>query len=402
MNKPRYLTAQQAASELGITPATLYAYVSRGMIRSEAVGGDSRARRYSTEDVARLKARQESRHNPDRVAETALHLGTPVLESGITLIQDGRLYYRGRDVVELAECCSAEEVASLIWTGDLNSRFKVGAELPDSFLNICDQIDHLAPFERFQVMLPLAASLDPAAYDLRPASVAATGARILRLMAATTAGKKATEGRIADVLAGSWSAGDTNAAVLVNASLILCADHELNVSAFTARVVASGKATPYAVVMAGLAALSGSKHGGHTERVEAFLSEASTPDGVYEAMAGRLRRGESIPGFGHPLYPDGDPRGRALLEWVKECYPDSPAVTIAQAASEAATQLINDYPTIDFGLVILARALGLPRGAPLALFGIGRTIGWIGHAMEQYQLDRMIRPRARYTGEQPH
>jgi citrate synthase len=403
MKKARYLTAQEAAAELGITSATLYAYVSRGLIRSEAVSGSQRVRRYSAEDVERLKARKESRRNPDSVAETALHLGTPVLESSITLIQDGNLYYRGQDAVGLAECCSAAEVAALIWMGDLNARlsFKEKMELPAAYLKLREQIGHLTPFEHFQVMLPLAAAQDPAAYDLRPTSVAATGARILRLMVAVAAGGKSADGRIADILAGSWSGGDTHAALLINSALILCADHELNISAFTARVVASGNATPYAVVMAGLAALSGSKHGGHTERVEAFLREAGTPEGVYEAMAGRLRRGERIPGFGHVLYPDGDPRGRALLEQVAEAYPDSPALALAQATTEAAAQLIGDYPTVDFGLVILARALGLPRGAPLALFGLGRTIGWIGHAIEQYQLDRLIRPRARYTGEGP-
>src|ERR671939_493030 len=117
MGEVRYLTARQAAEELGVTLATLYAYVSRGMIRSEAAGR-SRRRRYRAEDVRRLKERKERRRDPDGVVEGALHWGTPVMESGITLIDDGRLYYRGRDVVELAGHKSIEEVAALVWTGD--------------------------------------------------------------------------------------------------------------------------------------------------------------------------------------------------------------------------------------------------------------------------------------------
>ena len=279
--------------------------------------------------------------------------------------------------------------------------FAAPVELPPAFQTIQDDITQLRPFERFQVVLPLASPYDLAAYDLRPSSVAVTGGRILRLMCATIVGGELDIPGIAPLLGRAWSAGDVKATHLINAALILCADHELNISAFTARCVASANATPYAVVMAGLAALSGSKHGGHTERVDAFLREAGTPDGVYAAMAGRLRRGEHIPGFGHMLYPDGDPRGRALIHMVADAYPDSPALAFAEAGMEAANSLLNDYPTIDFALVILARAMELPPGAALALFGIGRTIGWIGHAIEQYQLDRLIRPRARYVGHQP-
>src|SRR5918998_505704 len=116
MGEERYLGARRAAKELGVSLATLYAYVSRGMIRSEGTGG--RERRYRAEDVLRLKERKERRRDPDRAAEGALHWGTPVLESAITLIEDGRLYYRGRDAVALAAGSAIEDVAALIWTGD--------------------------------------------------------------------------------------------------------------------------------------------------------------------------------------------------------------------------------------------------------------------------------------------
>jgi citrate synthase len=404
MKNSLYLTAQEAADQLNITPATLYAYVSRGLIRSEAVGDDPRARRYRAEDIERLKARKESRQNPEATAQSALHLGMPVLESSITLIDGGRLYYRGHDAVQLAKEATVEQVAALIWADDLDADtsawFDAPLEVPETFHVVVDAIRPMGNFERFQAFLPFVAADDPRAYDLRPSNVAATGARILRMMAIVAGSDEGAPGGIAaKIIRGIYEEG--RGEPLIRAALILCADHELNVSAFTVRCVASANATPYAAVIAGLAALGGSKHGGHTERVEAFLREAGTPQRVYETMTSRLRRGERIPGFGHPLYPDGDPRGRALLQMVADAYPDSLALAFSQAAKEAAKALIGDYPTIDFGLVILARALELPEGAPLALFGIGRTIGWIGHAIEQYRLDQLIRPRARYTGTQP-
>ena len=111
----RYLTAREAADRLGISTATLYSYVSRGLLRSEEVGGASRARRYHAEDVAALRNRKEVRRDPASAAQSALSYGLPVLESSITLIQDGCLYYRGYDALRLAQQRSVEEVAALIW-----------------------------------------------------------------------------------------------------------------------------------------------------------------------------------------------------------------------------------------------------------------------------------------------
>jgi citrate synthase len=239
------------------------------------------------------------------------------------------------------------------------------------------------------------------AYDLRPTAVARTGARILRLLAATAVGGGSAETGVARTLQQGWVPDEPQAAALLDAALVLCADHELNVSSFTARCVASAGTTPYAVTIAGLCALSGVKHGGNTGRVEAFLKEVGTAARARDVIAGRLRRGEPIPGFGHPLYPEGDPRGRALLEAAAAAYPEAPAVELASTVVEEASELIGERPTIDFGLVILSLVLSLPAGGALALFALGRTVGWIGHAIEQYQSDQMIRPRARYIGEQP-
>ena len=115
MQTERYLTAKQAADALGVTLATLYAYTSRGQLQSEPAPGRPRERRYYREDIERLRERKETRRDPAAAATRGLHWGSPVLESGITLIDDGRLYYRGQDVLRLAEKASLEQVAERLW-----------------------------------------------------------------------------------------------------------------------------------------------------------------------------------------------------------------------------------------------------------------------------------------------
>jgi citrate synthase len=406
VGKDRYLSGREAAAELGVKLPTLYAYVSRGLIRSEPTGGTGRNRRYRAEDVRKLKERKEQRRDPSRLTENALHWGAPVMESAITLIADGRLYYRGRDAVALSKSHTLEQVAELIWTGRLpeseSAIFGSAADALARHSRVVNKVSKaLAPVETFGVSLQLAAVVDTMGYDLRPTAVARTGARILRLLAATAVGGGSAETGVARILQQGWLPSERQAATLLDAALILCADHELNVSSFTARCAASTEATPYAATLAGLCALSGVKHGGNTERVEAFLKEVGPAARARDVMASRLRRGESIPGFGHPLYPEGDPRGRALLEAAAAAYPEVSAVELAFAVVGEASELIGERPTVDFGLVILSLALGLPAGGALALFALGRTVGWIGHTIEQYQSGRMIRPRARYIGEQP-
>ncbi len=194
---------------------------------------------------------------------------------------------------------------------------------------------------------------------------------------------------------GGW--GVPRAAELIRAALILCADHELNVSTFAARCVASAGSSPYNVVIAGLAALEGPKHGGTTARIDASWDALRSTRDLAGAIAERLRRDEPINGFGHPLYQQGDPRAKVLLAML----PRGKAATFARELADAAQAVLGEAPTVDFALVAVARALGLPSGAALVLFSIGRTMGWIGHAIEQYETNAIIRPRAKYVGEQP-
>jgi len=393
-----WITAAEAARRLRVNRATLYAYVSRGLVRSEPLPGKTRSRRYSREDVDRLRRRSEERRNPERAAQHALRWGLPVLESAISLIADGKLYYRGHDVEELVRTRSVEEVASLIWTGALKS------DIAETTLHVISG-DHTAeslPFvSRAQSVLPLVGARDALALDFRPRGVAQTGWRIVNLMASVAAETSDLANTIEETLQKRWAPRDKRAAELIRAALILSADHELNVSAFTARCVASAGANPYAVVTAGLSAIEGVKHGGISTRVEALFDELRGARELRKKLADRLRRGEEIAGFGHPLYPGGDPRAKVLFALLGGHYARSPELRFAVEFAEAAESLIREKPTIDFALVVLARTLRLPPGTPLTLFAIGRTIGWIGHAIEQYAIDAIIRPRARYVGEMP-
>jgi citrate synthase len=176
----------------------------------------------------------------------------------------------------------------------------------------------------------------------------------------------------------------------------------LNASSFAARVAASVDATPYQVVIAGLATLQGAKHGGYTEQVTALFREVNEPKYARSVMGERLRRGENIPGFGHRLYPNGDPRAQTLLMLLERDFANSPALSLAEAVSFEGQALTGSPPTIDLALAAMEMTLNLPRGAALAIFALGRTAGWIGHAIEQYTSRTMIRPRARYVGKLPH
>ena len=397
-----HLSAAEAAAELGINLPTLYAYVSRGLIRSEPEPG-SRRRRYVAEDIWLLRQRKEHRRNPERAAEEALHWGLPVLESRLSVIHGGRLYYAGRDVVTLATTCSIEQVAALLWMGDLAAPFPadVTDPIPREWTALSRVARRLPPLEALQLFLPVAAADDSSAYDLREPSVQRTGVRILRLLAAAAVGARPTAAPVAQVLQRHWAPHTPEVAALLQAALVLYADNGLNPSSFTARCVASAGSTPYALVSAGLAALQGSKHGGACERAAELLREAGDPAGARRVVLARLRRGEPMPGFGHPLYPDGDPRGALLMQLVAQHRPHAPDVALALALADAVRELMTQHPTVDFGVVTLCRALGLPPGAPLALLGVGRVVGWIAHGLEQYREGRLIRPRARYAGNLP-
>jgi citrate synthase len=396
-----HLTAAQAAARLGVTRATLYAYTSRGLLRSEPMPGRTRARHYYREDIERLRDKKEMRRDPVNAAARGLHWGGPVRDSGITLIHGGMLYYRGQNAVQLAQTASLEAVAAILWAAAAGERPRLFEQPAAMSLRQLAPLRAVArdPLAVMQAALPIAAALDAAAYDLRPTAVRQTGARIVRLFARIVTRRDSTA-PLHEALQAAWGSSGIAVGDAIRVALVLCADHELNVSAFAARCAASAGASPYDVVSAALATFKGYKHGGAAERVLALLDEIDTPNRARAVMAGRLRRGEAVPGFGHPLYPGGDPRAVLLLR-LAETSGDAAEWRRVRGVWRAGATLLQDFPNLDFGLAALARTHRLPARAPALLFALGRTIGWLAHAFEEYASGQLIRPRARYTGPPP-
>ncbi len=377
-----WLTANEAADRLGVRAQTLYAYVSRGRIEARANAEDPRKSLYRAEDVDRLRQRKARGRKAAHVAEDAIAWGEPVLASAITTVRENRLYYRGRDAAELAKSASLESVARLL-RGGHGAALKQRAAI--SF--------PAASSARSRAFLALAtrAAADAPARGRAPLALAAEAAGLLDGFADAVAGAF-NEGPIHARLAKAWGT-DAAGAELIRMALVLLADHELNASTFAARVTASTGASLAASALAGLSALSGPLHGGIAPRVEAFIGETSRV-GAEAAVRARLAQGLRVPGFGHPLYPGGDPRARALIG----AFAPPPAFEAARLAGESLT---GEIANVDYALTALVAALDLPGDAAFLLFAIGRCAGWLAHALEQLQTGQLIRPRARYIGPEP-
>lgn len=355
-DQAEWLDAAAAAARLGVSRATLYAYVSRGRLVSHRVPGGARpaVRRYRAAEVDALLQRHAAAHTPRVAAHGTLDWGLPVMNSALTCIERGRCHYRGQDVLALAEHASLEDVAALLW--------------------------HEPPAEAWA---------------------------LVQARARQASGARARRGEpLHAQLARGWGVG-ADAAALLRRALVLSADHELNASSFTVRCVASTGAALQACLAAGQAALSGPRHGGMTGQLEALWSQWARqprPEAALRAWVARSRgpsaaalgspRAALLRGFGHPLYPEGDPRARALLQALPA---DRWRTRVLQTVREA----VGLEPALDFALVALRRALGLPEGAAFEIFAVARSVGWIAHALEQREAGGLIRPRAHYTGPPP-
>jgi citrate synthase len=400
------MTAAEAAKRLGIKQATLYAYVSRGVLtraRGGDKGGGGRGSLFDSAEVERLARRGRPRR-PAGVADITV-------ESQITEITADHLRYRGHDAVELTSR-SLEEVAELLWTGELPSgpgqlwrashtALTVGqtaqAALPEGTL----------PLERLQVIVPAMAATDPLRLHLEPNAVMAAGRAIVAGMVDCLPPQAARTGM--SIAARLWSrlcptpspAGRHPAPALLralSAALVLVADHELAASTLAARAAASVRADPYAVVATGLGAVGGALHGGSSLGAEALLAAADGSAAAVPRVVGELlRRGERVPGFGHFIYRSGDPRSIALLGLVRRAAPKSAQLAVAEAVLAEVRRKSLPEPNIDFALATLARVAGMITGASEAMFAVARATGWIAHAMEAYTT-APIRPRAIYTG----
>ncbi|KKB08743.1 citrate synthase [Devosia chinhatensis] len=369
-----WISAAAALALLGTKPQTLYANVSRGRIAAKPDPADPRRRLYREEDVARLAARQRGRRPARLVAAESISWGEPVLETAISSIADGRLLYRGQDAIELAGHATLGAVARLLWSapGEIDFAGRARALVPGMAA-------------AYRAIAELAATDLPAAGRNR-AVLLGDAARSVSYLASALAAPGSAP--VHERLARLW--GRPDAADPIRRALVLLAEHELNASTFAARVTASTGAPLSAAILAGLAALSGPLHGNASQSM-AGLVQSATTTGARQAVSVHLRQAGSLPCFGHRLYRDGDVRAAALLGSFA-----MPAL-FAQLAAEG-EEASGEKPNIDFALTAMSAAFDLPNDAPLQLFALARSVGWIAHALEQIETGALIRPRARYVG----
>ncbi len=397
-----WLQTDEAVARLGVRPQTLYAYVSRGMVRSERVPGTRRAR-YARADVERLatRARRRPATGPEIVVDSAITQLDPA----------GHLSYRGWDATRAAREASYEQVAEWLWdTGHASTAPWIPAA---DALRVGRKAQQALPAtagltDRIRVVVAAIAACDPLRNDRRPASVAARARALIATMVDAlpiTAGARqpAADASIAARLWARVSALEpipTRVATL-DLTLVLLADHELAASTLAARVAASTWADPYLVVLAGLAAAGGPLHGGASDRVRILLAEvvAGTPADV--AIGARLADSAGIPGAGHGVYEGPDPRADALLEAIRRTRPPRALLRASAQIAELVSRDGGPHPNIDFALGLLAESAEMVPGAGDAIFSIARTAGWIAHGLEEYPHRLRYRIRAAYTGEPP-
>jgi len=406
---PGLVSSAEAVKLLGVKRQTLYAYASRGLIRS-VPGEGGRGRRYAREDLDRLRARHDARSGHGAVAAGALRWGEPVLETRLSAITARGPRYTGHDAVSLAEAGTAfERVAELLFTGALPaapvrwSRASLG--VPAGVLGALIPVG-TPPAAALMAVVPALALRDPDRAGASAEAERARGRALIRRLTASLAltrdpraVARALEAETtAEALAVALGAPRTRAALaLLDMALVLWADHELNASTFTARVAASSGADLYACVGAALCTHSGPLHGGAVDRVDALVAEVGQPARAGQAVRAKLQRGEAVAGFGQPLYPQGDPRAVPLLAAAERFAPRNESIRAIRALCAAMARR-GQHPTIDLATVAAGRALGIAPGLALAIFAIGRSAGWIAHALEQRTQSFLVRPRARYIG----
>jgi len=400
-----WLTAGEARARLGVQAQTLYAYVSRGLIRSERIPG-SRSSRYARADVERLAARgrrTSGASGPEIVVDSALTKLDPA----------GRLAYRGWNVTAAARSSSYEAVADWLWAG--------GDELDDEPQAWVAPRDQLRVATRAQSALPADAAIpdrlrvtaaavgavDPLRNDRRRPHVAARGraliATLVESLPMVASGAAPAGGSMA---ARFWPRLSPLAATAARVealdhAMVLLADHELAASTLAVRVAASTWADPYLLVCAGLAAAGGPLHGGASEAVRMLLREVTSGSSAAAVVGARLRDARPIPGFGHTVYEGPDPRAPALLAAVQQTRPPR---AVMRAAKDVEALVGGDgdvFPNIDYALGVFAEAHEMVPGAGEAIFVTARCAGWIAHGLEEYEHRLRYRIRAAYTGPPP-
>lgn len=382
-----WLETPAAAARLGLKRETLYAYAARGQLRQRRTS-DGRRSEYAIADLDRLAIRGR-RGAPARREAIAIR-------SAVTRIEARGPSYRGHLAVELATEVGFEEVVEVLWrTATPTSPTWPVPDAPHAAARaaLSGLPSDLDPVLRLPVAVAAAASADPLRGEVRPSAVHVAGRGILTTMVAVMGGKG--DGPLAARLArGLRGRAQARTRALLDTALVLLADHELAASTVAARAAASTRADPYAVVLAGLAVIGGGRHGTASRPVERTLRAVDAGATTAIALAEHDAAGA---GFGHPLYPDGDPRATRLLEAVRQHGPATRVAHVDRVLAVAADRGLPP-PNVDLALAAVSHVLDTPVGTGGVLFAIARTAGWIAHGLEQYDDGTLLRPRAVTAG----
>lgn len=375
---------------LGVKPATVYAYVSRGLLTPVARRG-TRGSWFDREDVEAHRAA----HRPNRRRPEVR------IESRLTLIDGHAPYYRGVSVVHLSQTASFEAVAELLWTGrlpDAPAPWQVRRE----WLAIGRASQRLLSPEAPAVARLRVAAVAIGAEDVDPPPPSADAGDYLASLVAALPGSTATGDtsiavQLSNRLASEPEAGMT-AAGPAQAALILLADHGLAASTTAARLAAAYGGDLHGTIGAGLAVLAGSHHGAASSDAEGVFRRALEGEALPDLLAERGRG--SLPWLGHPLYSEGDPRYLALRDAIEAARPDAVVLDFLDRLEIHLARKGLPPPNIDAALAALTIACGLRPASGEVLFAVARMAGWVAHAIEA-RSDKPVRLRATYTGPRP-
>ncbi len=396
------LTTREAAELLGVKPETVYAYVSRGQLSSARAAG-GRGSTFDADEVRALARRSGRRDAPPAGSDLAFR-------TGITLIEGDRCFFRGVDATELARRYSYEEVAEWLWTGELRpgARFTAAAgTLAAARRTVGALPAHSGSTDRLRVAVTAAAATDPLRFDLAPEAVLSSARSLIPTLVGalpTLGDPEDGGGSLAREL---WSRlttepADAPSLAVLNAALALLIDHDLAASTLAARVAASARAHPYAVVSAGLGVLEGPLHGAASGLAHRMLREAVDRGSAVPVVADHLRTGRRVPGLGHRLYRGEDPRATTLFALLEDVPQAAGALAAAREVVGTTARHAPLHANIDLALAVLSVSRGMPADAGETVFAVSRTAGWIAHALEEYgERPLRIRPSGQYTGPRP-
>ncbi|ESQ93766.1 citrate/2-methylcitrate synthase [Asticcacaulis benevestitus] len=395
-----WISRTEALKRLDVKPQTLYAYVSRQRIAAKSDPSHPRMSLYALDDVERL-----SRRAPGRLARTVHGSATPAdrplqslsggtitrgeaaIDTEIAITIDGHHYIRGRDIVSLAASENFEAVAALLWRAETSNPFGPLKPRPDvnfpggprtrvlSMLSRRLEEDALSDIDSSRDLGTEAASLLNEMFD----SVTNGGPRLF----------------FHQRLARAWKVYDAKDVDLLRRALVLCADTNLDEATLAVRVSAATMGPLAIPLMSGFATLTGPKLGGRISRAESYVTAVRRSGNPLSLAKSLLEKGLELPGFEKDPSPSETLRAYDLINAAPHMGEDLKAIL------RVGEDLTGQSVGMSLALALIGRHLDLPREAPVTLYGLSRSAGWLAHAIEQMQTGASPKARLRYIGVHP-